>query len=527
MPTIVNFTKRVPPGKASRGTLAELVTKQKLLADQQAALGKPQEIQSWTQGLAQMTGALTTGLQQGRASADEAAGRARLAELQAGIKDDQATAEQVAQMSLIDPDTAEKYRQGAAEARAEARRAAEAARLHEDAQLEARTTLENTQGFTTSERVAEQGYKTGERVAEQGFTTTERVGGETAASTLQDNRLRADAEQADLDRRWKEQQPGSPAAQVFSDYQNGKFGELGSPEAIKAREDAFMQATGHSGDVIAREQLKSTETLAANEADAKVKAAEALANQAQTTTAKANQDYWNGKYGPPGSPEAIKRRDDEIAYATTHSPDTIMMQGDTTIRKKLYETMGTKIIPAYMSEAKAAGDMTRDMEILDTIDPSIQGPLVGRLAQMFPGFSSQAAVFEHIIKRAAPQQRAEGSGSTSDLEYNGMLQSLPQLINNPEANALIRESIKARAAIALERGRVIGEWQRSANDPEAENKLFDRLAQLDAKSIMNPKLQALIDASKEPANPTAPGAANGGAGAAPANTELDDALSRY
>ena len=282
---------------------------------------------------------------------------------------------------------------------------------------------------------------------------------------------------------------------------NGKYGELGSPEAIAKREADFLNATGQTSANVQREQIKSTEEIAADRIQADKDAAALLAGAPASDTGKAVREYNAGLYGPAGSAEAIKRRDDEIAFATTHKgPDTVLMQGDTTIRKKLYETMGTKILPQYMQESKIAGDSMRDMEILDQLDPWSEGPIAGNLVTAFPflsAFDSQASAFNAIVKRVAPQQREEGSGSTSDIEYAGLLESMPQLRNNPEANDMIREAIKGRAQIALERGRIINEWQKSPNDPNAENILFDRLAALDAKSIINPRLQAMIDAIKE------------------------------
>lgn len=497
---------------------------------------QPVETPTIMQGLGHVAQVISGGIQEGRAQRSEAEARDALAKIQATVGLEGATPAQLAEIGRYDPQIAQQYREEAVQARRDAAERAEAARLHEDTQAEGRSTLAATQGFTTKERVAEQDFTHAERAGPGGtqeFQTGEREGGETAASQLQDNRIRADAEQADLERRWKEQQPGSAGAQVFQDYQNGKFGELGSTAAIKARELAFEQATGHSGDVLAREQLASTEKQAADKAAAEVKAADVLAGRAQTDTAKAVQDEKLGKFGIPGSPDSIAKMNAEIQFATTHKgPDTVLMQGDTTIRKELYTQMGKTLIPQYMQEAAQAGNMTRDMEMLDQLDPFSEGPIAGNIVAAFPflaAFDSQAAAFESIVKRAAPQTRVEGSGSTSDIEYQGMLDSMPQLRNYPEANALIRETIKARAAIALQRGQIINEFVRSGKDPTADTQLFDKLAQLDAQSIMNPRLQAMLDEikkTKSGAAATAPGAAGGGV-KKPANPALEDALGRY
>ena len=121
-----------------------------------------------------------------------------------------------------------------------------------------------------------------------------------------------------------------------------------------------------------------------------------------------------------------------------------------------------------------------------------QSPIMGRAAEIFPGFSSAGAAASSVIKRVAPTLRVEGSGSSSDIEYNGMLQSLPSLQNYPEANAAIVAMMQAKAQINLERSELVRAYQNSMKTGEDAAALRARLSELDARSIMTPELRSII-----------------------------------
>lgn len=53
--------------------------------------------------------------------------------------------------------------------------------------------------------------------------------------------------------------------------------------------------------------------------------------------------------------------------------------------------------------------------------------------------------FNSIVQRVAPTLREPGSGSTSDIEFRGMLNSLPQLSSNPAARTAILDAMEAMA----------------------------------------------------------------------------------
>lgn len=139
--------------------------------------------------------------------------------------------------------------------------------------------------------------------------------------------------------------------------------------------------------------------------------------------------------------------------------------------------------------ASAKADLSMLQEVLQYAP---QGPLEGRLAQAFPGFSSAGAAAASIIKRVAPTLRVEGSGSTSDIEYAGMLESLPSLQNYPEANAAILSMMQAKADIDLQRSQIISGFLNSDQSPEQARVARERLGELNGRSIMTPQLQQVI-----------------------------------
>jgi hypothetical protein len=160
------------------------------------------------------------------------------------------------------------------------------------------------------------------------------------------------------------------------------------------------------------------------------------------------------------------------------------------LRKKLDQKEG-EVWSTYLEQGSVAGQMSRDMEMLGELSKvAPQGPITGRFAQAFPGFDSAGSAFQSIVKRVAPSLRNPGSGSTSDIEYQGFLQSLPSLQNYPEANAVIAGTLQAKAQIDMERATVIQQYQNGEISIGDARKM---MRDIDKRSIMTPELQSLID----------------------------------
>lgn len=185
-------------------------------------------------------------------------------------------------------------------------------------------------------------------------------------------------------------------------------------------------------------------------------------------------------------------------------------QPDGELRKNLDKKTG-ELWGEYQTAAGTSASTAQDMQLLDElIKVAPQGPLTGRAAQMFPGISSAGAAFQSVVNRVAPTLRVPGSGATSDVEYEGMLKSLPGLQNKPEANAAISQMMQAKAQINMERGAIVDAYQNGDINASYARK---QLQELNKRSIMSPELKAAIQ----------------GLGDVPAqsNSELDEALKLY
>jgi hypothetical protein len=162
---------------------------------------------------------------------------------------------------------------------------------------------------------------------------------------------------------------------------------------------------------------------------------------------------------------------------------------DGELRKNLQKKEGESWA-AIKDQAVISSGMAQDMQVIDElIGMAPQGPIQGRLAESFPGFSSAASAFESVVKRVAPTLRTPGSGATSDIEYDGMLKSLPALRNKPAANRLISTVMKSKAAINMERGAIVDAY---ANGEIAAADARKQMTALDKKSIMTPETKLLI-----------------------------------
>lgn len=163
----------------------------------------------------------------------------------------------------------------------------------------------------------------------------------------------------------------------------------------------------------------------------------------------------------------------------------------TSLGKKEGEAWST-----YLDAANVSAGTMQDMQMLDElITMAPQGPITGRLANAFTGINSAADAFNSVVKRVAPTLRAPGSGATSDIEYEGMLKSLPQLSANPEANRAISAMVKAKAQINIERGQVVAAYQNGEIGAAEARKA---MTEINSRSIMTPELKAILGQTAPP-----------------------------
>jgi hypothetical protein len=115
MAVSVTFQKRVPPG-ASRGTLAELMARQKAAADA-ASSAQGMETPTIMQGLGKLGMIGAEVFKERRAASQEGAARGDLAKMIAGLGPEGASQQQIADMGMISPEDARYYQEQALAAR--------------------------------------------------------------------------------------------------------------------------------------------------------------------------------------------------------------------------------------------------------------------------------------------------------------------------------------------------------------------------------------------------------------------------
>ena len=159
------------------------------------------------------------------------------------------------------------------------------------------------------------------------------------------------------------------------------------------------------------------------------------------------------------------------------------------LREKLMSKQGENFASYLDAGAKSAAAM-QDLNVLQELTPlAPSGPVVGRLAEMFPEATDVAAVRQSIIKRVAPTLRVEGSGATSDLEFNAMLNSLGSLRNSPEANQAIIGVMQAKARYNMQRRKIINSYMTDGATLAETN---NALAELDVNSKIPAAVQSIL-----------------------------------
>ena len=169
--------------------------------------------------------------------------------------------------------------------------------------------------------------------------------------------------------------------------------------------------------------------------------------------------------------------------------ETSVPADEAELRKKLGGKEG-ELWASYLESGGVASGTAQDMEMLDAlIEMAPAGPVQGRLVEMFPGISDAGAAFQSVVLRVAPTLRAPGSGSTSDIEYEGMLKSLPMLRNRPNANRAIATAMKTKAQINMDRAAVVSAYQ---SEQITASEARARLQEINSRSIMTPELKSAI-----------------------------------
>ena len=250
----------------------------------------------------------------------------------------------------------------------------------------------------------------------------------------------------------------------------------------------YLRANGMSqyADMVEAGQLPASQVLGAI-------MQQSMATPKQTAQIQ-NYEYWKSQ-----------GLSDEDARALVQSGNSINMPGpesaDAVLRKQMMEKQGESF-NAMMDAGSAAANAAADLQTLQQLAPlAPTGPLAGRFAEAFPEFNDVSALRQSIIKRIAPTLRVEGSGATSDLEFNAMLNSLGSLKNTPEANMAIIAVMQAKAEMNIKKKSIIREYSKGPEKGITFEQAIEQLEQVESVSTIPQAVQNILNSFSGAAEP--------------------------
>ena len=183
----------------------------------------------------------------------------------------------------------------------------------------------------------------------------------------------------------------------------------------------------------------------------------------------------------------------EEALAQIKSGTTINLgeKGNQKFLEALNKTKGTELAAQMAAGAKAT-EVNMDLKVLfDLAGEAPTGAIAGRFAEMFPEFNDVSALRQSIIKRVAPTLRVEGSGSTSDIEFQGMIEGLGRLTNSQEANQAIVGIMIEKNNFNIARARIITDFWESGADMSKLPEMNKRIRELEDKLQIEARMDTL------------------------------------
>ena len=249
--------------------------------------------------------------------------------------------------------------------------------------------------------------------------------------------------------------------------------------------DASQGFSGYLGEVQANERLRQTEA-AAN--------ARAMLAAGKTKLPSKVQSY---EY-------AINQlgMTQEEALKFANSGQTINLGGaagaEDEFFKKKYERLGTEFAKIQQKAGQAGANNLTINALKQLYQVAPNGPITGRLLELFPEATDVSAAIQSLRTQLAPQLRVEGSGSTSDIEYAGMLNSLGSLKNSPQANAALLDLMLAKNSIIQSKSEIatrvgMPKDQGGLTISEAERAMLDVDRQMWEQNATVASIKKLID----------------------------------
>lgn len=137
-------------------------------------------------------------------------------------------------------------------------------------------------------------------------------------------------------------------------------------------------------------------------------------------------------------------------------------------------------------------DSIRSLDVMNMIvedNPDLQGPITGRVLEMFPEATTPSATFQSLASDAARKLYVPGTGQQSNYELQNFQATLPKLKNMPNGNKAIISILRNKAQINQETVSVANEFAAGKIDLE---ELIRRKSELGKRSLITPELKQLL-----------------------------------
>lgn len=197
------------------------------------------------------------------------------------------------------------------------------------------------------------------------------------------------------------------------------------------------------------------------------------------------------QFGITGTLPAYKTRDGSIKFGPAGTTIVNEAQKLESEEGKLRTGINSKFIGKLADSGPQISQRMADLDILASVfrdappgptsDAQVFIDRVGAGLGLSKGeLATRSDAMKAIIQRLAPAQREEGSGSTSDIEFKGMLASFPSLSATQEGRQMILTTIARQNELTRMRVEVANQWT-GGEIPATEAR--KRIAQIDRASI--------------------------------------------
>ena len=218
---------------------------------------------------------------------------------------------------------------------------------------------------------------------------------------------------------------------------------------IKNRTIEVLSQKANAGDQVASKVLSAIQSGALDaQTGMKLYFQESMKVPKDSRTSQIkNYEYWISKGKTPEEAEAMAKTGQNINIGGAASAEDKFWEAR-------YKALGEEFVDIRKKSGQAAANSITIQALKQLYQVSPNGPITGRFLGLFPEATDVSAAIDSLRTQLAPQLRVEGSGSTSDIEYAGMLQSLGSLKNSPQANAALLDLYLVKNDLLLKKAEI-------------------------------------------------------------------------